>query len=216
MSMAHGIIRAAGRRATSTGKQVRASDICRKKFASLQEKICEPAAQEKILLIVDVSRFAEQGAHAEFEKILEVAASAAVRFDRSGFAVGLVTNGTLRGEGVNVLPIGRGPRQMPKILETLARLQMKPLADLPDILRRGLTLPWGTTVFSLSYESGGSFRETPAFFEHRRVPVVTVACLPPNRSGADQKSRPIRFVSLEDICMEGPAPGGVRKMPEFP
>jgi len=174
------------------------------RFRQLQEKICEPASQEKILLIVDVGRFAEQGAHAEFEKILEVAASAAIHFDRSGFAVGLATNGTLRGPGSNVLPIGRGPWQVPKILETLARLQMTPLADLTDILRRGLTIPWGTTGFSLSYESDGSFREVLAFFEHRRVPVVMVACLPPNLPGADQRSRPIRIVPLEDICMEEP------------
>lgn len=175
------------------------------RFRRLQEKICEPAAQEKILLIVDVGRFAEQGAQAEFEKMLEVAASAAVRFDRSGLAVGLATNGTLRGPGSNVLPIGRGPGQVPKILETLARLQMTPLADLTDILRRGLTIPWGTTGFGLSYEPGGSFRQVLAFFEHRRVPVVTVACLPPNRAGADQRSRPGRIIPLADICMPAPA-----------
>ena len=174
------------------------------RFRQLQEKICEPAAQEKILLIVDVGRFAEQGAHAEFEKILEAAASAAVRFDRSGFAVGLATNGTLRGPGTNVVPIGRGPRQVPKILETLARLQMTPRAGLTDILRRGLTIPWGTTGFSLSYEPDGSFREVLAFFEHRRVPVVTVACLAPSRSGANQRTRPGRIISLEDFCMEEP------------
>jgi len=174
------------------------------RFRQLQEKICEPAAQEKILLLVDVARFAEQGAHAEFEKILEIAATAAVRFDRSGFAVGLATNGTLKGEGSNVLPIGRGLRQVPKILETLARLQMTPLADLADILRRGLKLPWGTTGFSVSYESGASFREILAFFKHRRVPVVSVVCRPPSRTGAEQKSPSSRFFSLEDICMEEP------------
>jgi uncharacterized protein (DUF58 family) len=174
------------------------------RFSQLQEKICEPAAQEKILLMVDVTRFAELGAQAEFEKILEVAASAAVRFDRSGFAVGLVTNGALKGKGSNILPIGRGPRQVPEILEILARLQMTPLADLADILRRGLKLPWGTTGFSLSYESGGSFGDILAFFKHRRVPVVSVVCRPPDRPGADQKFRSNNFFSLEDICMEEP------------
>ncbi len=174
------------------------------RFRQLQEKICEPAAQEKILLMVDVARFAEQGAHAEFEKILEVAASAAVRFDRSGFAVGLVTNGKMNGDGSNALPIGRGPRQVPKILETLARLQMSPLADMADFLRRGLKLPWGTTGFSLSYESGESFREILAFFKHRRMPVVSVVCRAPNRPAADQKFRFSHCIPLEDICMEAP------------
>lgn len=174
------------------------------RFGRLQEKICEPAAQEKILLMIDVTRFAEQGAHAEFEKMLEVAASAAVSFDSSGFAVGLVANGALKGEGSSVLPIGRGPRQIPKILETLARLQMSPLADLPEILRRGLKLPWGTTGFSLSYESGESLKEILAFFKHRRVPVVSVVCRAPDRFKPDQNPRSCHLIPLEDICVEAP------------
>jgi uncharacterized protein (DUF58 family) len=174
------------------------------RFRQLQEKICEPAGQEKILLMIDVARFAEQRAQAEFEKILEVAASAAVQLDRGGFAVGLVTNGTLIGGGSNVLPIGRGPRQMPKILETLARLQMTPMANLAEILRRGLKLPWGTTGFSLSYESGESFREIAAFFKHRRVPVVSVVCRQPSRPGADQKSSASHFFALEEILIPEP------------
>ncbi|UCD81336.1 MAG: DUF58 domain-containing protein [Desulfobacterales bacterium] len=174
------------------------------RFGQLQEKICEPAAQEKILLMIDVTRFAEQGAHAEFERMLEVAASAAVLLDRSGFAMGLVTNGTLNGEGPNVLPIGRGPRQVSKILETLARLQMTPMADLTEILRRGLRLPWGTTGFSLSYEPGESFREITAFFKQRRVPVVSVVCGPHARRGADQKSSSSNIFALEDILKQEP------------
>jgi uncharacterized protein (DUF58 family) len=174
------------------------------RFRRLQEKICEPAAQEKILLMVDVARFAEHGAHAEFEKILEAAASAAVNFDRSGFAVGLATNGKLNGAGANVLPIGRGPQQMPKILETLARLQITPLADLADIMRRGMKLPWGTTGLSLSYDPGESFREIAAFFKHRRAPVVSVVCRPPPGTGEDQTSPPNHLFFLEDICMKEP------------
>jgi len=174
------------------------------RFGQLQEKICEPAAQEKILLLVEVARFAECGAYAEFEKILEVAASAAVDFDRAGFALGLVTNGTLDGGGPNVLPIGRGARQMPKILETLARLQMTPVADLAGILRQGLKLPWGTTGFSLGHESGGPADETAAFFKNRRVPLVSVVCRRPDASGADQKLSSSGVLTLEDLCVKDP------------
>jgi uncharacterized protein (DUF58 family) len=175
------------------------------RFGQLQEKICEPAAQEKILLLVDVARFAECGAHAEFEKILEAAASAAVGFDRAGFALGLVTNGALDGGGPNVLPIGRGPRQMPKILETLARLQMTPLADLAGILKQGLKLPWGTTGFSLGYEPGRPADETAAFFKNRRAPLVSVVCRRSDPSGDDQKLTSSGVLTLEDLCIKDPA-----------
>ena len=95
-----------------------------------------------------------------------MAASAAVHFDRLGFAVGLVTNGELKGGGTSVLPIARGTQQIPKILEILARLQMTPAADLGEVLRRSLKLTWGTTAVSLSYDSGESCKEIFAFFNH--------------------------------------------------
>jgi uncharacterized protein (DUF58 family) len=172
------------------------------RLARLQEKICEPATQEKILLIVEVDRFFKHRAHSDFEKILEVAASAAVHFDRAGFAVGLVTNGVLKGGGSSVLPIGRGTQQIPKILETLARLQMKPSADLGEILRRGLKLPWGTTGVSLSYDSGESCKEIFAFFNHRRGPIVSVVCRLDPAPGAGQRLPPGDVLTLEDICMD--------------
>ncbi|CAB1065952.1 hypothetical protein D1BOALGB6SA_10751 [Olavius sp. associated proteobacterium Delta 1] len=175
------------------------------RLAQLQEKICEPASQEKILLIVAVDHFSENQAQAEFEKILEVAASAAVFFDRSGFAVGLVTNGALKGGGSPVWQIGRGVRQIPSILETLARLQMTPSADLGAILKRGLNLPWGTTGVSLSYDSAESCNEISAFFNHRRAPIVSVVCRLSPPPAPDQKLQPGVVLALEDICGEEPA-----------
>ncbi len=166
----------------------------------LQEKICEPAAQEKILLIVAVDHFIKNQAHSDFEKILEVAASAAVYFDRAGFAVGLVTNGVLKGGGSPVLQIGRGKRQIPKILETLARLQMTPSADLGDILRRTVKLPWGTTGVSLTYDSAESCKEIFAFFNHRRGPIVSVVCRREPAPAGDPKLQPVNVLTLEDIC----------------
>jgi uncharacterized protein (DUF58 family) len=171
----------------------------------LQEKICEPAAQEKILIIVDVECFFKHRAYSEFEKILEVAASAAVDFDRSGFSVGLVTNGVMKGGGPSILPVGRGSQQIPKILETLARLQITPSAVMMDILRRGLKVPWGTTGFSLSYDSGEFWKGVNAFFKHRRMPVVPVVCRSDTPSGEGQKTRPGDILLLDDICIKGSA-----------
>jgi len=167
---------------------------------SLQEKLCEPAAQAKVLLIVGVDDFAKNQARAEFEKILEVAASAAVNFDRAGMAVGLVTNGKLEGGGSPVLQIGRGDRQIPKILETLARLQMTRSADLGDILRRGLKLPWGTTGVSLTYDSAESCQEVLAYFNHRRAPVVSIVSRAEPAPAGDRKIGAAKVMALEDIC----------------
>jgi uncharacterized protein (DUF58 family) len=171
------------------------------RLSQLQEKICEPAVQEKVLLIVAVDHFIENQAHADFEKTLEVAASAAVYFDRAGFAVGLVTNGVLKGGGSAVLPIGRGTRQVPKILETLARLQMTPSADLGDILRRGLKLPWGTAAVSLTYDSGESCKDTVAFFINRSAPMVSIVSRREPAPVRDQKRRPVKILTLEEICV---------------
>lgn len=172
------------------------------RLSQLQEKICEPAVQEKILLVVAVDHFFKNQAHPDFEKTLEVAASAAVYFDRTGFAVGLVTNGVLKGGGSAVLPIGKGSRQIPKILETLARLQMTPSANLGDILRRGLKFPWGTTGVGLSYDSGQSCQDIVAFFNHRRAPLVSVVCRREPAPAGDQKRLPVKVLILEDICVE--------------
>ncbi|CAB1078469.1 hypothetical protein D1AOALGA4SA_6208 [Olavius algarvensis Delta 1 endosymbiont] len=168
---------------------------------SLQEKLCEPAAQEKVLLIVAVDDFQENQARAEFEKLLEVAASAAVNFDRAGFAVGLVTNGKLNGGGSPVLQIGRGERQIPKILETLARLQMTRSADMGDILRRGLKLPWGTTGVSLTYDPAASCQEVLAFFNHRRGPVVSIVSRREPAPDGSRKVQAAKVMTLEEICV---------------
>jgi len=93
---------------------------------------------------------------------------------------------------------------MPKILETLARLQMTPVADLAGILRQGLKLPWGTTGFSLGHESGGPADEAAAFFKNRRVPLVSVVCRRPDASGADQKLSSSAVLTLEDLCVKDP------------
>ena len=172
------------------------------RLARLQEKICEPATQEKILLVVDVDRFFKHQAHADFEKILEVAASAAVQFERAGFAVGLVTNGELKGGGSAILPIGRGAQQIPEILETLARLQMKPSAELGTILRRSLQLPWGTSGVSLSYDSGQACQEVFAFFNHRRGPVVSIVCHLDPSPVVGATAQPASVITLEDICRD--------------
>jgi hypothetical protein len=65
----------------------------------LQEKIFDPTEQEKVLLVVDVDQFARNKADEEFEHTLEIVASLAMRLDKKGYAIGLVTNGVTVGGG---------------------------------------------------------------------------------------------------------------------
>jgi uncharacterized protein (DUF58 family) len=170
------------------------------RLSRLQEKICEPAAQEKILLIIDVDSFCKRQTRSDFEKILEVAGSLAVKLDRDGVAVGMATNGEIKGGGAPIIPIGRGAQQIPKILETLARLRMSPIMNLRQLLRRGLRLPHGTTIIYLTYDSGQSCHEMSAFFQHRRQPTITIVChgVPPLVNL--REPRMANVLTVEDIC----------------
>ena len=146
------------------------------RHSRLQAKVFEPSAQEKVLLAVQVDRFARENAEAEFERALEVTASLAVKLDQQGYAVGLVTNGVLRGGGTAVVPVARDPRQLPTILEVLARLQMEPQRDVISLLRERTGLLWNTACVYFAYEEDEASRHIESYFGSRRIPVVFVLC----------------------------------------
>ena len=104
----------------------------------LQEKIFEPSEQEKVLLTLDAGSFAKSIQKECFEHTLEVVASLAVKFDGMGYAVGFAANGTLMGGNSSVIPLTRGPRQIPAILETLARMQTMSNQTMAEVIRQFL------------------------------------------------------------------------------
>ncbi len=173
------------------------------RYHRLQEKICEPAEQEKILLLIDVAQFCAHRAHDEFEGCLEIAASAAVRFNRSGYAVGLATNGLLTGGGSSILPVARGRRQLPDILEKLARLRIEPSEALVDVLKRGVKLAWGTSCLSFSYDSTSITGDLSRYFKNRKIPTVSVVCRSSCDREDDSKTHANNLLYLDDICMKG-------------
>jgi uncharacterized protein (DUF58 family) len=173
------------------------------RYHRLQEKICEPAGQEKILIVIDVERFSKYHAHDEFERCLEVVASTAVHFDRSGYGVGLATNGLIQGGGHPVLPVARNRRQLPKILEILARLQMKSSEAVTDIIRRGLKLPWGISCITFSYDSRPSTKDSSAYFKYRNIPVVSIVCRLSAVCKDDKRPHFARLLTLDDVCRKG-------------
>jgi uncharacterized protein (DUF58 family) len=151
----------------------------------LQEKVREPTEQEKVLLVVDVNQFASHQVEEEFENTLEVVASLALRMDKRGYALGLVTNGAVFGGGPAIVPIARNRQQLPAILEVLARLQMKSREDLLDILRRGLEIHWGMSCVHFSYEEDGTHVAAEQYFKHRKTPVLFFVCRPRPSVGRD-------------------------------
>ena len=141
----------------------------------LQEKVFEPSAQLKILFVVDVDQFEKNNAADDFEHILETVASLAVQFDRRGYAVGLATNAVVDG-GPAILPIARNQRQVPCILEVLARTKMKGRGDLLDTLHGRIHLPWGISCIYFGYEKDATARAVERYFSHRKIPMGFVIC----------------------------------------
>jgi len=171
------------------------------RHSRLQVKVFEPSAQEKVLLAVRVDAFARERAQAEFEQTLEVVASLAARLDGEGYALGLVTNGDMVGEGSGAVPVGRHPGQLSAILEALARLRMEPRLAFLEALRGGARSLWDTSCICFAYEEDGMGRAVEDHFGRRRVPVTSVVChvSPP----AEGEGRGVRATAhrLGEMCL---------------
>ena len=141
----------------------------------LQEKIFEPSAQEKMLLVVDVGQFSRHGAEEAFERMLETVASVAVRLAERGCAVGLITNGRMTGEGSSIVSVTRNPRQMTILLEALARVRMEPARGLIDTFRLHLRVPWGISCLYFALEKDETAQMAREYFTQRRVPFLFFA-----------------------------------------
>ncbi len=135
----------------------------------LQEKIFEPSAQEKMLLVVDVGPFARHGAEAAFERMLETVASVAVRLAERGCAVGLVTNGRMTGEGPSIVSVTRNPRQLTILLDALARVRMEAARGIIDTFRLHLRVPWGVSCLYFALEKDETARMAKEYFTQRRA-----------------------------------------------
>ena len=169
------------------------------RYSRLQEKVFEPSEQEKVLMVVDVSRFQGEGAAEAFERTLEIVASVAVQLDQKGYAVGFVTNGSLVGGGATVLPVAASPGQTSAILELLARLNMEARGNLLDTLKRGLDLPWGVSCVFFSYEKDETVLSAEKYFSHRKIPTVFFQCGPSFVHGENAHGINNKIYRLEDL-----------------
>lgn len=151
----------------------------------LQEKVFEPSAQQKILMVVDVEQFRRHKADHAFERTLEVVASLAVHLEGGSRAYGLASNGVLTGEKdlPAFLAPGRGVGQLPRFLEMLARLQVVPGNRIEAVLLQGAGLLRSVTCFYFAYDGAG-FVSAQDLFTTFRVPVNTVTVVPPTFSSS--------------------------------
>lgn len=140
----------------------------------LQEKIFEPTTQRKILLVVDVRRFAEAKADESFERSLEVVASLAVLLNDQRSAMGLVSNGSPAGGGESVVPISRSPGQLSAVLELLGRLQLKSARTLEEILEHGISFSPGSSAICFCLKIDDETKNIREIFHCYKTPVSFV------------------------------------------
>jgi len=141
----------------------------------IQEKLCEPAEREKVMLLLEVGGFAEARAEEAFERTIERVASYGAWLDQKGQALGFAANSALTGGRSPVIPVAQGPAQLARILETLARVTIRPDGGLLEILSRVYPLPWGVTCLLFSYEPCGETIRIKASLRHRNIPTVVLS-----------------------------------------
>jgi len=156
------------------------------RLARLQEKVFEPSGQGRVLLALELGGF--QAGEA-FEGTLEVIASAAVRLAGQGFAVGFLCNAAAGAVGRTRVPPGRGPGQLPMILESLALLQPVAEGSLEQALRRSSLLRGNLAcvVFRLGPGDDAAGR----LCRSCGVPVRSYACQPAANPADPMSVRPI-------------------------
>ncbi len=137
----------------------------------LQEKLCEHAEQEKLLILLDVDQFDNERASKDFEKCLEVIAALVLQMNRRGIVVGFATNGNLSGGGLNIIPISRNTRQIESFFESLARIDRKKTGSVTDILSRGYQIPWGVVSIYFARNMRSQLHCAMGFMRHRNIPV---------------------------------------------
>ena len=137
----------------------------------LQEKLCEPAEQEKVLILLDVDQFEIEQAREDFERILEVIASLILQMDGRGIAVGFATNGNIIGDKLKIIPISRSLLQMASIFETLARVGIEKAGPVTDLLAKGYKIPFGVSCIYFAYRSCHQTRSAGTSMKRKKIPI---------------------------------------------
>jgi uncharacterized protein (DUF58 family) len=172
----------------------------------LQEKVFEPSESGKILVALDVGSFEKASAKDAFERTLEVIASLSIKLDASGQAVGLMTNGMMKGAGTSTVIPARNAHQLPAILEALARLQMKRHSPMAHAIRGAPFKQRAVSCLIFSYSYGKDIVESKNLLQKRRVPVTMFVSHFPLAPDADLRQSLTGVHPIDDIRFQGESP----------
>jgi uncharacterized protein (DUF58 family) len=122
---------------------------------TLQSKVYEPSATMHLLLAVNVHTMAAswQGFQPEMlERLLSASASVARHAFESGYAIGLVANGSYpQSDRPMRVPVGRSSDQLGRVLEALAVVHPLTMASLDSVIdTEAARFPYGATLVCVS------------------------------------------------------------------
>ena len=172
------------------------------RHSRLQEKVFEPSEFGRILLVVDVGSFEKNQAPDAFEHTLEVVASLSVKLDQSGQAVGLTTNGLTQDRASSTVTPARSSRQLPLILEVLARLQMRRHKPMAHTIRRAPFKRHGVSCALFSYAYGKDTADAKHLLKRQRIPVAVFVCRFESLTDSHQAQDLTGIHPLEDIRLQ--------------
>jgi uncharacterized protein (DUF58 family) len=179
------------------------------RLGRLQEKVFEPSAQGKILLALTVEGYRAteigdaEAAAAAFEGTLEVIASLAVRLGGRGFAVGFLSDALPAGAAPALVPAGRGPGQLPAILEALALLEPASRGRLESVIRCTSALSGGVACVVFCRAPNEDTAQVARLCRECGVPVSGYAWQPAGGSAAERTAGPAAEPATERAA--GPA-----------
>ena len=191
--------RIAGIRAYQPGDPMRRIDWkASARMQSLQSKVYEPSATMHMLIALNVNTMehAWEGFMPEtLERLLSVAGSVANHGFETGYAVGLVANGSFRESDRPMrIPISRSADQLSRVLEALAVIGPMTPSPLEDVIdRESHSFPFGATLVCVT-----SRMDDPLAVSLRRVAnaghTVTVLSLSQDEFEADLGSIPVAYI----------------------
>lgn len=168
----------------------------------LQEKLCEPAEQEKILIILDVEQYQTEQAKEELERSLEVIASVVRQFDRCRTAIGFATNAQIYGQKPHMLPISGSPMNLQTILETLARATIVATPDsVTTLLAKAYKFSWGVSCLYFARQFSEQICSAGEFMSSRKIPVQFIFTQKPDVIDAPE-TLPHKIWHLNDLLLK--------------
>ena len=106
-------------------------------------------------------------------------------------------------KGMNVIPISRHSQKIGMILESLARVSVKEIASLTDILSRGYSIPSSVSCLYFAYYKCNQTRSARAYLKHRGIPGQFILAHKSNDLDRSDGLGEKETLYLDDILSQG-------------